>query len=170
MKPLEREDAEDQINVELNFMKLVTSGKNTSGEALNKVLPRLEIWKSNMTIIEAKRAIFEKTKYIFEDEKKWTMDDEELNETVVLHIVDNLPFVKENSVNRKAICEFCEQRHGNADTCDIKIKGVSANTDEGSKKITLGDIKKHMKHERQLILGVTFKKIYGNKLPNLDSE
>ena len=77
---------------------------------------------------------------------------------------------KNSSYQKKALCEFCEQRHGQADTCDIKIKGVSANSEEGSSKLTLADIFNHMEHKRPIILGVLFKKGTGANLPMLDAE
>jgi len=90
------EDINEYGQVELNFMKLTNYGKILSGEALMRVLPRLEIYKKSMTIIEIKRAIFDKVKYVFEDPKKHNPSDNELNEMMVLHVVDNLPFVREH--------------------------------------------------------------------------
>jgi hypothetical protein len=49
-----------------------------------------------MTMLDIKRDVLEKIKYIFEDEKKWDMSDKELNETILLHVIDNLPMIRES--------------------------------------------------------------------------
>jgi len=61
-----------------------------------------------------------------------------LNKGIILHIVDNLPYYIEGKyTKRKALCEFCKERHNSADTCDLQIDKLSGNSEEGSKKITL---------------------------------
>lgn len=72
-------------------MKMTGNGKYQSGSALNKVLPRLALYHKDTTMMEIKKDILEKVKYIFGDEKNWEMAEKELNETITLHLVDNLP-------------------------------------------------------------------------------
>jgi len=42
-------------------------------------------------MMDIKKDILGKVKYIFGDEKNWEMNEKELNETIILHLVDNLP-------------------------------------------------------------------------------
>jgi hypothetical protein len=60
-------------------------------------------------------------------------NDAELNRCIVLHIFDNLPYINEGKyyTKKKATCEFCRSLQGQADTCDIQVSGVSANSEEG---------------------------------------
>lgn len=72
-------------------MRPVRYGKTLSGETINKVLPRFEYFHQNMTILDIKKAMFKKIKLICKDEEKFENNDQELNESILLHIFDNLP-------------------------------------------------------------------------------
>jgi peptide subunit release factor 1 (eRF1) len=75
-----------------------------------------------MTILDIKKMIFEKVKYIFKSDCPIYKSEEELNKNIILHIVDNLPLYQDSKYSRrKVLCEFCKNTHGQADTCDIKI-------------------------------------------------
>ena len=55
--------------------------------------------------------------------------------------MDNLPFERDSKyTKRKAVCEFCKDKHYQASTCDLKIDKTSANNEEGSKQIKVKDI------------------------------
>lgn len=77
--------------------------------------------------------------------------------------------VSKNS-SRRATCEFCNERHGQAETCDIKINKVSGNSEEGCKEITLRHIIDAMEHKRELILGVILREGSGAMMKHLDPE
>lgn len=65
-----------------------------------------------MTILEVKKFIFEKLKVIFKDvENKFTCD-EDINEHLLIHVFDNVPYEKNGPYQRKLLCEFCEEKHG----------------------------------------------------------
>ena len=61
---------------------------------MSKVLPRFEYLKNSTTMIEIKRLIFEKIKYIYKEGDKRFANDKELNENILIHIYDNLPYEK----------------------------------------------------------------------------
>ena len=62
-----------------------------------------------MTILEIKKLIFEKVKFIFKNDKQ---SDEEINKNLLLHVVDNLPYYIEGKyTKKKAVCEFCREKH-----------------------------------------------------------
>jgi hypothetical protein len=63
---------------------------------------------------------------------------------------------------RKATCEFCKASHGTADTCDMKVGQVSANSEEGCRELTLKDVLKTMEHFRELVVGIIFKENTGS--------
>lgn len=124
-----------------------------------------------MTIIDIKKYVIDKVKYIFKKQGERFESDEELNKCILIHVVDNLPYERHGMYSqRKAQCEFCEQPHGQADTCDLRIGKLSANSDEGSKQITLKDIYETMRHKRDLVLGVIFKSDADAKTDKLEVE
>lgn len=45
-----------------------------------------------MTVLDMKKLIFSKVKYVFNKTSSIHDSDEELNKHLLLHIVDNLPF------------------------------------------------------------------------------
>lgn len=64
-----------------------------------------------MTLLQVKKQIYDRLKGLFGEEFE---NDEELNSNIHLYIRDNLPTVKDGKYHyRKAVCEFCEQRHSN---------------------------------------------------------
>ena len=64
-------------------------------------------------MLDIKRDIYEKIKYVFDSKSSDDISDKELNETILLHVVDNLPYIRDTgSYGRKALCEFCESKHG----------------------------------------------------------
>ncbi len=114
-------------------MKQVKAGKSYYGQHFSKTLPRIEYLPEEMTMLEVKKMIYNQIKCIYKEEFK---DDSEINRNIILHIYDNLPMEQEGKyTKRKALCEFCKDKHGSADTCDIKINKVSANSEEGCKEI-----------------------------------
>ena len=91
-----------------------------SGEHYSKTLPRLEMLNVNMTILEIKQLILNKVKNIYKDDNSIFKSDTDLNKNILLHIVDNLPYYIEGKyTKRKALCEFCKDRHNSSDTCDL---------------------------------------------------
>jgi len=72
--------------------------------------------------------------------------------------------------SRKAMCEFCNDRHGSADSCDIKINNVSGNSEEGAKEIKVKHIFDAMTHKRDLVLGVILREGSGAMMKHLDPE
>ena len=49
---------------------------------------------------------------MFTNEAQEFENDEELNNNIILYVRDNLPSIKDGKYHyRKAICEFCEERH-----------------------------------------------------------
>ena len=84
--------------------------------------------------------------------------DEEINEKILIHIYDNLPYDRSSNYSYYRVpCDFCEQKHGQADTCDLKVNKVSGNNFEGAKQIKLKDVLEGKRHKRQIIFGVIFK-------------
>lgn len=121
-----------------------------------------------MTIIELKKMIYEKIKHIYKDPLK---DEGDINRCILLHIFDNLPMERVGKyTNRKATCEFCNEKHGSADTCDIKINKISANSEEGCKEITIQSILEQMTHKRDLIFGVILRDGSGAMMKHLEPE
>lgn len=56
-------------------MKMVKYGKNISGETLRRILPRMELLKETMTILDIKKYIFNKVKYVYKEaENKFSTD------------------------------------------------------------------------------------------------
>jgi hypothetical protein len=103
------DDLTDMKLVELNFMKPVKYGKYPSGESLRRVFPRLEYLSNSMTILDIKKFIVEKVKYLFKKQGERFESEEELNKCILIHVVDNLPYERTGSYSsRKAKCEFCE--------------------------------------------------------------
>ena len=99
------------------------------------------------------------------------MDETDIQRYICIHVYDNLPMIKEGKyTKRKADCEYCSGKHGPADTCDLKIKGVSANNEEGAKEIKVEDIYNAMAHKRELILGVIIREGCGAIMKALDPE
>eukprot|EP00347_Sterkiella_histriomuscorum_P020920 403335950 len=163
---------EDQLQnyrlTELCFMKQVKYGKTISGQHFSKSLPRLEYLPLDMTMMQLKRKIHEQVKSIF---KNPLTDDSDINRSIMLHIVDNLPYVMAGKYNRKkATCEFCNDQHGQHDTCDIKINKISGNSEEGANEITVKDIYDKLEHKRDLIIGVVFREGCGAMMKFLDPE
>lgn len=115
--------------IEFMFMKQSKSGKGFCGGMISRVLPRVEFLKASMTILEIKQFILKKVSYIFKKGEQRFQSDDELNELVHLHIVNNLPIVKAGNYKKKANCEFCDQKYSHADTCDIVINKLSANSE-----------------------------------------
>ena len=106
------------------------------GSVYGKTIPRMEMLDVNMTIMEIKKHLFSKIKYAFKSDHLIHQDgpegEKEINRCLILHIYDNLPFFTESKYSRrKAQCEFCKSNHTQADTCDIKIGALSANSEEG---------------------------------------
>jgi hypothetical protein len=94
-------------------MKPVRYGKTFCGETINKVLPRMEYFKQSMTIMEVKRFMYKKISAVFKEGDKKFKNDQELNDNILLHIFDNLPYERTGQYSqRKAQCEFCDERHG----------------------------------------------------------
>lgn len=121
-----------------------------------------------MTILELKKMIYELIKPIYKEQLK---DDNDINRYIAVHVIDNLPSIKEGKyTKRKADCEFCKEKHGQANTCDLKLKGMSANNDEGAKEIRIEDIFEIMQHKRELILGIIIKEASGAVMKHLDPE
>ncbi len=114
-------------------MKQVKQGKNSfSGEHYGKSLPRLEYIDVNWTMLDIKKLILKKVRYLFKDDNPVFKSDEELNRSIILHVADNLPYYIEGKyTKRKANCEFCRDRHIQTDTCDARIDKLSGNSDEG---------------------------------------
>ena len=125
-----------------------------------------------MSILEIKKSIYQKIKNIYkEDHPIHSGSDEELHKCIHLQVVDNLPMHVEGKYNRrKAQCEYCHQSHGQADTCDLKLDKLSANSEEGSKQIKLRDVIERMEHKRDLILGVIFRESSGAQMKYLEPE
>lgn len=71
---------------------------------------------------------------------------------------------------RKATCEFCNDLHGQHDSCDIKIRKVSGNSEEGAREITVKDIYDQLNHKRDIIIGVIFREGSGAMMKYLDPE
>ena len=93
-------------------MKQVKYGKRISGEHFSKSLPRLEYLHEDMTIMQLKKMIYEKVKYIYK-EGTGAKDEEDINRFIILHVVDNLPMIQSGKYSRRrATCEFCEDNHG----------------------------------------------------------
>lgn len=150
---------------------MVRIGKGIAGEHYGKSLPRLEFLPLDMTIIQLKKFIYTKIRNVYkEDHPIHKLDPEELNRCILLHVVDNLPIVSEKFSKRKAMCEFCKGSHGQADTCDLKINKVSANSIEGSEEIKVRDILENMEHRRDLIIGVIFREGSGAQMKYLDPD
>ena len=155
-------------------MKPVKSGKGFYGEHYAKTLPRFNLVDVDLTILELKRRIFNQIKHIFKAESPLFAEanDAELNRSIVLHIFDNLPYINEGKyyTKKKATCEFCRSLHGQADTCDIQVSGVSANSEEGCSKIKVRDVLGKMEHNRDLIIGVIFREGSGASSKLLEPE
>jgi hypothetical protein len=69
-------------------MKQVKSGKQITGEHYSRTVPRLEFIRFDMTILDIKKMMYEKIKYIY---KEGFRSDEELNKNLLLQMFDNLP-------------------------------------------------------------------------------
>ena len=151
---------------ELCFMKMVKYGKSVSGVHSGKALPRLEYLSLDMTIFELKQMIYSRVKHIY---KEALPDDKEINRCIMIHVVDNLPYMMASKYSRKkAPCEYCLDTHGSSDTCDAKIHKMSPNSEEGAKQIKIRDFYEKMEHKRDLILGIVFREGSGAILKHLD--
>mmetsp|Transcript_14682 Transcript_14682/g.14304 ORF Transcript_14682/g.14304 Transcript_14682/m.14304 type:complete len:96 (+) Transcript_14682:2189-2476(+) len=76
MPELQGNRADYQL-VEVQFMKAIKRGKGTTGETIHRhILPRLDYFHNDMTLLEVKKYIFEKIKPVYKGEPK--MDDEEI--------------------------------------------------------------------------------------------
>jgi len=59
--------------------------------------------------------IYDKIKTIYKDPLQ---DDSDINRCILLHIYDNLPMERVSKhTSKRATCEFCSERHGQAETC-----------------------------------------------------
>ena len=63
--------SENKKLVEILLMKPVKYGKLISGETINRVLPRFEFFSLETTILEIKKFMLEKLKFIFKDLSKF---------------------------------------------------------------------------------------------------
>jgi hypothetical protein len=64
-------------------MKPVKYGKLISGETINRVLPRFEFFTLSTTILEIKKFMLEKLKFIFKDLSKFA-SDKEINDQLLV--------------------------------------------------------------------------------------
>lgn len=113
IRPPPAEEMKDFVLIQLQLMKLTKYGKSISGETLARVVPRLEYLNLDMTVLDIKKMIFEKVSHIYKKGSKQFEDDSLLNQNILLHIVDNLPFERYGKYSsKKAVCEFCNSPHG----------------------------------------------------------
>ena len=147
--------------IEFIYMKPVKVGNskvNIYGETFGKTIPQLEMLDINMTMLEIKKMMYEKVRRIFKDDHPVHGSEAELNKCIVLHVYNNIPYIPNGKyAKRKATCEFCKNSHGVADTCDLKIGQISANSIEGCEQIRLKDVLQLLEHNRDLIIGVILK-------------
>ena len=61
---------------------------------MGKVLPRFEYFKQDMTILEVKKFMFKKLKVIFKDVENTFTCDKDINENLLIHAFDNVPYEK----------------------------------------------------------------------------
>lgn len=90
---------------------------------------------------------------------------------LTVHVVDNLPMERVSSYNRQKIgCEFCGLRHNQQSglTCDLMVNGLSANSETGSREITIGQVFKQLMYKRDLVLGVIIRVGHGAKHQSLE--
>jgi hypothetical protein len=128
------------------------------GTSLKGTIPRMEMLDCNMTLLEVKQLLYTKLRPVWPEGHKIHGEAETLNESLILHIYDNLPYYRDKKNYRfKATCEFCQTPHGLANTCDIRIKDVSGNSMEGARTLRLKDVFSAMEHNRDLVLSVIFK-------------
>lgn len=143
-----RDRPDDFKVVEFNFMKQTknqNSGKNATGaftgSALKNTIPRVDILDVNLTIMDVKRKLYNQMKAIWPKDHKIHESEEVLNEALILHVYDNLPYyIDKRRYKTKATCEFCKTSHGLNNTCDLKIGDESANTFEAAQKLRLRDV------------------------------
>lgn len=134
----------------------------------------MELLDVNKSILDIKQLIFNKVKHIFKEGSSILEDDAEaeINRCLVFHVYDNLPMISEGKygTRRRAQCEFCRVSHGMADTCDMKVGTVSANSEEGCRSLRLRDVIEKMEHNRDLIIGVLFCDVSNAALKQLEPE
>ena len=124
-----------------------------------------------MTILDIKKMIFQKVKYIYKEDSVVFRSDDDLNKNLIIQLFDNLPYIQESKYSkRRATCEFCKDKHGGNYTCEIKINGIFANSDDGCNNVRLRDIFEKMEFKREIIFGVIFKENTGANLKLLDPE
>ena len=91
---------------EIMFMKQEKIGKNICGATMRKLIPRFENLNTRMSVMEFKRFMFQKLKYMYKKESE--MDDDELNDKIQLQIFDNLPRQKASYYTyTKVECDLC---------------------------------------------------------------
>jgi hypothetical protein len=79
---------------------------------MRKIFPSIEYLNLDMSILDIKMLIYEKIKYAFKDSTK-LKTDKDINLNIMIHIYENLPLEKvSNYHSRRAVCEFCEEKHG----------------------------------------------------------
>ena len=88
--------------VELLFLKSTKTSKHILGDFFPyRILPRLELFDLDMTILQMKKRILERIRYIYKDDSPVLESDEQLNSCILLQIVDNLPYYQEGKYSRR---------------------------------------------------------------------
>lgn len=145
--------------IEFNFSKVAVNKKSKYTQSLiNSVLPRFEVCDLSMTMLDIKKAIFNRTKLAFKKPAEGEFTDEWINKAIILHIKDNAPEIEVSKmITRKVACEFCGVKHNiRNDICDIATKKFKkeGNSWEASNKIQLKDLYDQLKYKRDLKLEV----------------
>ena len=98
---------------EVLFMKQEKHGKLISGTTMRRIYPRFEKLNIDMNILELKKLIYSKVRFLYKEAQQNIEDEEWINQNILIHVYDNLPMEKTSKYSQKrAVCDFCFERHG----------------------------------------------------------
>ena len=153
--------------LELNFSRAKVGARGQLTQTLlQNAVPRFETFNMSDSVMDMKRTIYERIKYVFPAVRQAgadaePQDDEWINDNIKMQIKDNTPTQAAKGgrgygQTRKAECEFCGRRHTvRDDICDIRTADhKTGNSLAGAKGIRLQDLYEMIVNERDLVFEV----------------